>query len=140
MRAWFACTGAELLRTEAADVAARLAAAQTRRGFDATYAQLAAWEASASLLREAVARRAERMTGVATGPENVIVTAGGQGALLAAHELVGDPGDRALLVDPYYATYPGTIRALGLVPVAVPARRPAGPGGTVERVCGVERR
>ncbi|MDU7522251.1 MAG: DNA/RNA helicase domain-containing protein [Roseomonas mucosa] len=56
MRAWFACTGAELLRTEAADVAARLAAAQTRRGFDATYAQLAAWEASASLLREAVAR------------------------------------------------------------------------------------
>ena len=48
MRAWFACTGAELLRTEAADVAARLAAAQTRRGFDATYAQLAAWEASAT--------------------------------------------------------------------------------------------
>ncbi|UPG70976.1 DUF2075 domain-containing protein [Roseomonas gilardii subsp. gilardii] len=56
MRAWFACTGAELLRTEPADVAARLAAAQTRRGFDATYAQLAAWEASAELLREAVAR------------------------------------------------------------------------------------
>ncbi|SUE44757.1 DNA/RNA helicase domain-containing protein [Roseomonas gilardii] len=56
MRAWFACTGAELLRTGAADVAGRLAAAQTRRGFDATYAQLAAWEASVALLREAVAR------------------------------------------------------------------------------------
>jgi arginine:pyruvate transaminase len=32
---------------------------------------------------------------------------------------VGEAGDRALFVDPYYATYPGTIRGAGLVPVAV---------------------
>ncbi len=35
---------------------------------------------------------------------------------------VCDPGDRALFIDPYYATYPGTIRAVGAVPVAVPTR------------------
>ncbi|NAZ35222.1 pyridoxal phosphate-dependent aminotransferase [Rubellimicrobium sp. CFH 75288] len=73
-------------------------------------------------LRAAVARRTERMTGVPTRAENVIVTPGAQAALFAAHQFVGDPGDRALFVDPYYATYPGTIRAAGLVPVAVEAR------------------
>jgi arginine:pyruvate transaminase len=73
-------------------------------------------------LRREVAERTERMTGVPTGPENVIVTPGGQAALFAAHQFVGDPGDRALHVDPHYPTYPGTIRAAGLVPVAVAAR------------------
>ncbi|TNC68035.1 pyridoxal phosphate-dependent aminotransferase [Rubellimicrobium roseum] len=77
-------------------------------------------------LRAAVAERAQRLTGVPTGPENVIVTPGGQAALFAAHQFVGDPGERALHVDPYYPTYPGTIRAAGLVPVAVTARAEAG--------------
>ncbi len=73
-------------------------------------------------LRAAVAERTERMTGVRTSAENVIVTPGGQAALFAAHQLVADPGERALYVEPYYATYPGTIRAAGLTPVAVQAR------------------
>jgi arginine:pyruvate transaminase len=77
-------------------------------------------------LREAVAERAQRMTGVPTRAENVIVTPGGQAALFAAHQLVGDPGDRALFVEPHYATYPGTIRGTGLVPVPVTARAEAG--------------
>lgn len=77
-------------------------------------------------LRAAIAARAERLTGVPTGPDNVCVTAGGQGALLAAHLLAGDAGERALFVDPFYATYPGTIRAAGLVPVPVTARPEAG--------------
>jgi arginine:pyruvate transaminase len=61
-------------------------------------------------------------TGVPTGPGNVLITPGGQAALFAAHHLVGEAGARALFVDPYYATYPGTIRGAGLVPVAVRAR------------------
>ncbi len=56
----------------------------------------------------------------------MIVTPGGQSALFAAHQFVGDPRDRALLIDPYYATYPGTIRSAGLEPVAVTARAEAG--------------
>ncbi len=77
-------------------------------------------------LRAAVAERAQRLTGVPTGPDNVIIMPGGQAALFAAQQLVGDPGDRALHIDPYYPTYPGTIRAAGLEPVTVLARAEAG--------------
>jgi arginine:pyruvate transaminase len=71
-------------------------------------------------LRRAVAARVEARTGVATSPRNVIVVPGGQAGLFAAHNAVLDEGDRALICDPYYATYPGTVRAVGGVPVSVP--------------------
>ncbi|MCX7299942.1 MAG: aminotransferase class I/II-fold pyridoxal phosphate-dependent enzyme [Rhodobacterales bacterium] len=70
-------------------------------------------------LRAAIAERITRESGVPTGPDNVMVTAGGQSALFAAHHAACDEGDRALFIDPYYATYPGTIRAVGAVPVAI---------------------
>ncbi|MFQ5623297.1 MAG: pyridoxal phosphate-dependent aminotransferase [Paracoccaceae bacterium] len=73
-------------------------------------------------LRAAIARRVEARTGVPTGPENVMVTPGGQAALFAAHMAALEPGDRALFVDPHYATFPGTIRAASGRPVAVRAR------------------
>lgn len=73
-------------------------------------------------LREAIAARAERLTGVPTNWRNVVVTPGGQAALFAAHMALLDAGDRALYCDPYYATYPGTIRATGAVAVPVPTR------------------
>ncbi|MEO0363064.1 MAG: pyridoxal phosphate-dependent aminotransferase [Pseudomonadota bacterium] len=60
-------------------------------------------------LREAVAERASRTTGVATTPDEVIVTTGGQAALFAAMSAATDPGDAAVIVDPYYATYPATV-------------------------------
>ena len=72
-------------------------------------------------LRRAVAERIERQTGVPTGPENVIIVPGGQAALFASHHAVCDPDDTALFIDPYYATYPGTIRAVGALPRAVMA-------------------
>ncbi len=73
-------------------------------------------------LRDEIASRATKRTGVATCRENVMVTPGGQSALFAAHAAVCDPGDTALLVDPYYATYPGTIRGVGAVPRTVRAQ------------------
>ncbi len=73
-------------------------------------------------LREAVAERVAARTGVPTGADNILITPGGQAALFAAHMAVLDDGDAALFCDPYYATYPGTIRAAGGVPVAVPTR------------------
>lgn len=72
-------------------------------------------------LREAVAARIAAQTGVATGPDNILITAGGQAALFAAHHAACDQGDRALFIDPYYATYPGTIRSVGAIPVPVRA-------------------
>ena len=73
-------------------------------------------------LRQTVARRIAERTGVPTTQANVIITPGGQAALFAAHTATCDDGDRALYIDPYYATYPGTIRGVGAVPVAVPTR------------------
>ena len=73
-------------------------------------------------LRAAVAQRVAARTGVPTGPDNVLITPGGQAALFAAHIAALDPGDRALFLDPYYATYPGTIRGASGVPVRVETR------------------
>ena len=73
-------------------------------------------------LRERVAERVTARTGVATTLNNVLITPGAQAALFAAHCAVCDAGDRALFIDPYYATYPGTIRSAGAKPVPVPAR------------------
>lgn len=70
-------------------------------------------------LREKIAARVSERTGVKTTPDNVLVTAGGQAALFAAHMAVCDTGDRALYIDPYYATYPGTIRASGAIDVPI---------------------
>lgn len=64
-------------------------------------------------LREAVAARVSTRTGVPTTADNVLITPGGQAALFAAHKAVLDPGDFGLFLDPYYATYPGTIRGAG---------------------------
>lgn len=67
------------------------------------------------LLRETVAARIQTRTGVNTTRDNILITPGGQSALFAAHVAVCDPGDVGLYLDPYYATYPGTIRGAGAV-------------------------
>lgn len=64
-------------------------------------------------LREAMARISTRCTGVETSPEQVIATPGGQASLYGAVQGVLDPDDHAIVVAPYYATYPGTFRAAG---------------------------
>ena len=71
-------------------------------------------------LRAAVARRIEAQSGVRTTEDNILITPGGQSALFAAHMAVLNPGDIALYCDPYYATYPGTLRGTGAVDRAIP--------------------
>ena len=71
-------------------------------------------------LRKAVASRIMQRTGVPTDIDNVMITTGGQAALYAAHAATCDPGDTALYVEPYYATYPSTLRAQNLNAVSVP--------------------
>lgn len=67
-------------------------------------------------LRCKVAQRIAARTGVPTTAANIMITPGGQAALFAAHVAVCNAGDTALFIDPYYATYPGTIRAAGATP------------------------
>ncbi|KFB09767.1 pyridoxal phosphate-dependent aminotransferase [Nitratireductor basaltis] len=62
-------------------------------------------------LRSALAKLSTEATGIDTLEQEVIVTQGGQGALFAACQATLDAGDHAIIVSPYYATYPGTIRA-----------------------------
>lgn len=73
-------------------------------------------------LRDTVAQRIEDRTGVPTTRDNILITPGGQAALFAAHAAACDHGDTALFIDPYYATYPGTIRGVGAIPKAIQAR------------------
>ncbi len=73
-------------------------------------------------LRETVAARVQAQSGVPTSVDNVLITTGGQAALYAAHNAVCDEGDVALFLDPYYATYPGTIRGVGAMPRPVQTR------------------
>jgi arginine:pyruvate transaminase len=70
-------------------------------------------------LRDTVAARIMAQSGVPTTRDNVLITPGGQAALFATHMAVCDPGDTALYIDPYYATYPGTIRGAGAIPKAI---------------------
>ncbi|MFV8557104.1 pyridoxal phosphate-dependent aminotransferase [Sulfitobacter sp. SBS6] len=73
-------------------------------------------------LRDAVAARLQERTGVPTTRDNVLITPGGQSALFSAHMATCNPGDTALYIDPYYATYPGTIRGVSALPHAIAAR------------------
>ncbi|PRY78785.1 arginine:pyruvate transaminase [Yoonia maritima] len=70
-------------------------------------------------LRSAIAGRIQARTGVPTTAANILVTPGGQAGLFAAHNAVCNQGDTALYIDPYYVTYPGTIRSVGAVPKAI---------------------
>ena len=74
-------------------------------------------------LRTAIAERTEARTGVPTTAENVFVTTGGQGALFAAMMGACEIGDNVTIIDPYYATYPATVRAAG-ANVAIHATNP----------------
>jgi len=73
-------------------------------------------------LRAAMAKVSARSTGVATEVGNIIASVGGQGALFTAIQATADPGDHAIVVGPYYATYPGTFRLCGLDFTEVEAR------------------
>jgi arginine:pyruvate transaminase len=70
-------------------------------------------------LRRIVADRIAARTAVPTTMDNILITPGGQAALFATHMAVCNPGDTALFIDPYYATYPSTLRGAGAVPKAI---------------------
>ena len=67
-------------------------------------------------LRREVANRVQKRTGVHTTANNVIITPGGQAGLFATHVALANPGETGLIIDPFYATYPTTLRSAGLNP------------------------
>ena len=49
-------------------------------------------------LRQAVANRVQKRTGIHTTPNNVIITPGGQACLFAAHVALANQGDTGLII------------------------------------------
>jgi aspartate aminotransferase len=77
-------------------------------------------------LREAIAAKTARDSGLAVSPADVLVTNGGKQAVYEAFATLLDPGDEVLLPAPYWTTYPEAIRLAGGVPVPVPADEQSG--------------
>ncbi|HUF87020.1 MAG TPA: pyridoxal phosphate-dependent aminotransferase [Thermohalobaculum sp.] len=70
-------------------------------------------------LRDAIAARVGARHRLGAARENVMVTAGGQAALFAGFSAVLDPGQSAVVLDPYYATFAQTVRAAAGHPIVV---------------------
>lgn len=73
-------------------------------------------------LREAIAERHARATGLRTEPEQVVVLPGAQCGLYATIMCVAEQGDEVLSPEPRYVTYDGTIGACGARMSEMPLR------------------
>ena len=71
-------------------------------------------------LRQAVAERMNSTRSVGASPENVMICAGGQGAIFATMMAVLDPGTSCIVLDPFYASFDITVRAAGGEAILVP--------------------
>ena len=77
-------------------------------------------------LREAVAARLERQTGVAYDPErDVVITCGGTEGIFDALLATVQEGDEVVVTDPTYVGMISRVRLTGATPVFVPFRRRA---------------
>ena len=70
-------------------------------------------------LKQAIAEKTARESGITVDPSQVIVTNGGKQAVYQAFQTIVDDGDEVLLPAPYWTTYPEAIRLAGGVPVEV---------------------
>ncbi len=70
-------------------------------------------------LREAIAAKTARDSGLEVTPNQVVVTNGGKQAVYQSFAALLDPGDEVLLPTPYWTTYPEAIKLAGGVPVDV---------------------
>jgi aspartate aminotransferase len=70
-------------------------------------------------LREAIAAKTARDSGLDVSASQVLVTNGGKQAVFETFATLLDPGDEVLLPAPYWTTYPEVIELAGGVPVPV---------------------
>lgn len=76
-------------------------------------------------LRGAIARKVERLYGLAYDPgSEVVVTSGATGGFAAACLALFDPGDEIVMFEPYYGYHLNTVLSFGLAPVLVATRPP----------------
>jgi len=90
--------------------------------------------AGLSALREAIALKTERDSGLGVNPDQVLVTNGGKQALYNTFQALIDPGDEVLLPAPYWVSYPDQIRLAGGVPVELPTTVASGFRVSIEQL------
>ncbi len=73
-------------------------------------------------LRQAVANRYTAQWHQAISVANVSIMSGAQNALFATSLCILEPGDEAIIIEPYYATYPATFSVGGARICLVPTR------------------
>ncbi|NTV01650.1 MAG: aminotransferase class I/II-fold pyridoxal phosphate-dependent enzyme [Chlorobiaceae bacterium] len=77
------------------------------------------------MLREAIAAKQRRFTGMEVDPEaGIIVSAGATGAMYCSFMALLEPGDEVILFEPFYGYHVATLRSVGALPVFVPLRPP----------------
>lgn len=85
-------------------------------------------------MREAVAAKTLRDSGLEVPASQVIITNGGKQAVYQSFQALLDPGDEVLLPAPYWTTYPEAIELADGVPVVVFAGADQGYKVTVEQL------
>jgi aspartate aminotransferase len=85
-------------------------------------------------LKEAIAAKTLRDSGLEVTAGQVLVTNGGKQALYNAFATLLDPGDEVLLPAPYWTTYPESIRLAGGIPVEILTDETSGYRATVEQL------
>ena len=83
-------------------------------------------------LREAIAMKTMRDTGLEVSPSQVLVTNGGKHAVATTFMTLVNPGDEVLIPAPYWTTYPEAVYLAGGVPVPVMTAEANGFRVTVE--------
>ena len=85
-------------------------------------------------LREAVAAKTLRDSGLVVEPSQVLITNGGKHAITNAFTALIDPGDEVIVPGPYWTTYPEAAALCGAVPVELIADESTGFKVTVEQL------
>jgi aspartate/methionine/tyrosine aminotransferase len=85
-------------------------------------------------LKEAIAAKTLRDSGLAVQPSQVLVTNGGKHAVYNTFAALLDPGDEVLLPAPYWTTYPEPVALSGGVPVVLPTDETTGFRVTVDQL------
>jgi aspartate aminotransferase len=85
-------------------------------------------------LREAIAHKTKRDSGVDCAAAQVLVTNGGKHAVYNTFQVLCDPGDEVLLPAPYWTSYPECITLGGGVPVVLPTTEASGFRVSIEQL------
>src|SRR3954451_17718097 len=85
-------------------------------------------------LKEAIAHKTLRDSGVSVSANQVLVTNGGKHAIFNAFATLLDPGDEVIVPAPYWTTYPESVALAGGVPVVVNTDEATGYKATVEQL------